>query len=84
VYRLVLFAGLYVAARSWGKIAAAGVIAIAAFVLLPLYSFANAWIMALGLALGSLSLLARSLPFACSIRHRHRGFDGWFGNPVSN
>ena len=62
VYRLVLFAGLYVAARSWGKIAAVGVIAIAAFVLLPLYLFANAWIMALGLALGSLSLLARSLP----------------------
>jgi len=61
VNRLVLFAGLDVAARSWGKIAAAGVVAIAAFVLLPLY-FANAWIMALGLALGSLSLLARSLP----------------------
>jgi hypothetical protein len=61
VYRLPLFAGLYVAARCWGKIAAAGVVAIAAFVLLPLY-FANAWIMALGLALGSLSLLARSLP----------------------
>ena len=61
VYRLALFAGLYVAARCWGKIAAAGVVAIAAFVLLPLY-FANAWIMALGLALGSLSLLARSLP----------------------
>ena len=61
VYRLALFAGLYVAARSWGKIAAAGVVAIAAFVLLPLY-FANAWIMALALALGSLSLLARSIP----------------------
>jgi len=61
VYRLALFAGLYVAARSWGKIAAAGVVAIAAFVLLPLY-FANAWIMALALALGSLSLLVRSIP----------------------
>ncbi len=60
VYRLALFTGLYVAARGWGKIAAAGVVAIAAFVLLPIY-FANAWIMALALVLGSLSLLARSL-----------------------
>jgi hypothetical protein len=63
VYRLALFAGLYVAARNWGKIAAAGVVAIAAFVLLPLY-FANAWIMALALSLGSLSLLTRSLPLS--------------------
>jgi hypothetical protein len=62
MYRLALFAGLYVAARRWGKIAAAGVVAIAAFVLLPLYLFAIGWIMALALALGSVSLLARSLP----------------------
>ncbi len=62
MYRLALFAGLYATARAWGKIAAAGVVAIAAFVLMPLWLFANAWIMALALALGSLSLLARSLP----------------------
>jgi hypothetical protein len=62
IYRLALFAGLYATARGWGKIAAAGVVAIAAFVLMPLWLFANAWIMALALTLGSLSLLARSLP----------------------
>jgi hypothetical protein len=61
MYRLALFAGLYVAAHAWGKIAAAGVVAIAAFVLLPLSLSANAWIMALALALGSVSLLAQSL-----------------------
>jgi hypothetical protein len=63
MYRLALFAGLYVAARAWGKIAAAGVVAIAAFVLLPLSLSANAWIMAIALALGSVSLLAQSLLF---------------------
>jgi len=62
MYRLALFAGLYVTARRWGKIADAGVVGIAAFVLLPLGLSANAWIMALALALGSVSLLARSLP----------------------
>ena len=61
VYRLVLFAILYLAARRWGKIASAGVVSIALFTLLPLWLFANAWIMALALATGSLSLLAWAL-----------------------
>lgn len=61
VYRLLLFAMLYLAARRWGKIAATGVVAIAIFVLLPLGLFANAWIIALALAVGSTSLLTRSL-----------------------
>jgi hypothetical protein len=58
VYRLALLAALYFVARKWGKIAAVGAVAIAAFVLLPMALFANAWVMALALALGSIALLA--------------------------
>jgi hypothetical protein len=60
-YRIVLFAALYVAARRWGKIAAAGVVSIALLAILHLGLFAVAWIMALALAVGSTALLARSL-----------------------
>ena len=60
-YRFALFAALYFAVRSWGKAAAIGVVMIAVFVLLPLGSVANAWIMALTLLLVSTTLLTRQL-----------------------
>jgi hypothetical protein len=60
-YRLALFGALYTAARRWGKIAAAGVVVIAMLVILHLWLFAIAWIMALALAVSSITLLARSL-----------------------
>lgn len=60
-YRFVLFAALYFAVRRWGKAAAIGVVMIAAFVLLPLGSLANAWIMALALLLASMVLMTTQL-----------------------
>jgi hypothetical protein len=60
-YRLALFGAFYTAARRWGKIAAAGVVVIAMLVILHLWLFAIAWIMALALAVSSITLLARSL-----------------------
>ncbi|MEY2531288.1 MAG: hypothetical protein QOI96_1373, partial [Verrucomicrobiota bacterium] len=69
VYRFAFFAALYFAARPWGKIAAGGAVALAMFLLLPLWLFANAWVMALALATTSISLLSRSL----TASHRRLG-----------
>jgi hypothetical protein len=60
-YRFALFAALYFAVRRWGKSAAIGVVLIAAFALLPLGSVANAWIMALALAVVSTALMTKQL-----------------------
>jgi hypothetical protein len=69
-YRLTLLAALYLAARRWGKTASAGSVVIAMFALLPLGLAANAWIIAVALALGSVTLLARSLTLPAG---------GWMG-----
>ncbi|HEV3147680.1 MAG TPA: hypothetical protein VGZ24_03460 [Chthoniobacterales bacterium] len=60
-YRFALFAALYFAVRRWGKAAAIGVVLIAAFALLPLGSVANAWIVALALAVVSIALMTKQL-----------------------
>jgi hypothetical protein len=57
-YRFALFAALYTIVRWWGRTPAIGAVVVAIVVLIPLW-FANAWIMALALSVGSLGLLAR-------------------------